>query len=173
VYGPLVYGHARRRGLAHEDAEDVSQKVFARITAAIGGFEYEKERGRFRDWLGYVIRNEVVRHWKKEQNQTQGQGGEAQIVEQLSGASVDPEWSAEYHSHILATALARCQPHFEPATWRAFERVWIERCSPLEVSQEVHQPIDWVYVAKSRVLKRLWQEVQELSEDSLFLQPPK
>ena len=60
VYGPLVYGHARRCGLAHEDAEDVTQKVFARVSAAIRGFEYQKERGRFRDWLGSIVRHEVV-----------------------------------------------------------------------------------------------------------------
>ena len=28
--------------------------------------------------------------------------------------------------------------------------------------------LDWVYVAKSRVLKRLWQEVQELADDSVL-----
>src|SRR5205807_2458924 len=71
VYGPLVYGHARRRGLSHEDAEDVAQKVFARVSAAIQGFEYEREKGRFRDWLGLIVRNEVFRHWKKEENHAQ------------------------------------------------------------------------------------------------------
>src|SRR5688572_30473159 len=69
VYGPLVFGHARRRGLTYQDAEDVAQKVFARVSEAIRTFEYEKERGRFRDWLGLIVRNEVFRHWKKEENQ--------------------------------------------------------------------------------------------------------
>lgn len=167
VYGPLVYGHARRRGLAHEDAEDVAQKVFARVGAAIGSFDYDRQRGRFRDWLGSIVRHEVVRHWKKEDRHAHGAADHD--LAQVPDDSVDPQWIAEYHSHVLATALARCQPHFEPDTWRVFQRVWIDRCPPLEVSQEMNQPIDRVYVAKSRVLKRLWQEVQELAEETLVL----
>jgi RNA polymerase sigma factor (sigma-70 family) len=169
VYGPLVYGHARRRGLGHEDAQDVTQKVFARVNAAIGNFEYQAEKGRFRNWLGSIVRHEVIRHWKKEEHQVRAQGGDSQTVEQVPGDSVDPEWSAEYHTHLLNTALARCQPHFEPATWRAFEQVWIDKRPAPEVAQEIGQPIDWVYVAKSRVLKRLWKEVQELGDDPPLL----
>lgn len=168
VYGPLVYGHARRRGLAHEDAEDVVQKVFARVSAAIQGFEYEREKGRFRDWLGLIVRNEVFRHWKKQEKQAQGRGGDNPALDELAGQS-DPEWAADYHTHILQTALNRCRPHFEPATWRAFEKVWLEHCPAPDVGREMGQPIDWVYIAKSRVLKRLWQEVQELAEDSPLL----
>jgi RNA polymerase sigma factor (sigma-70 family) len=168
VYRPLVYGHARRRGLSHEDAEDVAQRVFARVCAAIRGFEYQPDKGRFRDWLGSIVRNEVFRHWKKEEKLAQGHGGDDSALEQVAGDAVDPEWAAEYHSFILQTALARCQPHFEPSTWRAFERVWLEQRPAPEVATELGQPIDWVYVAKSRVLKRLWQEVQELAEDVLL-----
>src|SRR5437868_2323546 len=87
VYGPLVYGHARRRGLAHEDAEDVAQKVFARVSAAIRGFAYQREKGRFRDWLGSIVRNEVFRHWKKEENHPQGQGGDNAALVDAAGQS--------------------------------------------------------------------------------------
>src|SRR5688572_5678606 len=80
VYGPLVYGHARRRGLANEDAEDVTQKVFARVSEAIRKFEYQPERGKFRDWLGFIVRNEVFRHWKKGEGEAQAQGGERQAL---------------------------------------------------------------------------------------------
>ena len=34
------------------------------------------------------------------------------------------------------------------------------------MSKELGQPIDWVYVAKSRALKRVWEEVQELAENT-------
>ena len=35
-----------------------------------------------------------------------------------------------------------------------------------EVAREFGRPIDWVYTAKSRVLKQLWQEVQDLADDA-------
>src|SRR5579864_458583 len=65
VYGPLVYGLCRRGGLRHEDAEDVTQEVFGRVAKAIRSFEYQPEVGRFRSWLGTLVRNEVNRLFQK------------------------------------------------------------------------------------------------------------
>lgn len=75
VYGPLVFGHCRRRGLQHPDAQDVTQKVFAQVVQAIRSFEYRPEIGRFRDWLGTVVRHEIFRFLKTRERQAQGQGG--------------------------------------------------------------------------------------------------
>src|SRR5262249_27972259 len=61
VYGPLAYGHCRRRGLRHEDAEDVTQEVFARVGESIRTFEYRPDLGRFRGWLGTIVSNEICR----------------------------------------------------------------------------------------------------------------
>lgn len=167
VYGPLVYGHARRRGLRHEDAEDVTQKTFARVSSAIRTFEYQPDIGRFRDWLGTIVRNEVNRFLKDNQGVVQSRGGGAEGGLDLATApAADTAWTAEFNAHILQLALKRAQGRFEPATWRAFQRVWIENAAAQEVAQEMGQPIDWVYVAKSRALKQVWEEVQELAADT-------
>jgi RNA polymerase sigma-70 factor (ECF subfamily) len=172
VYGPLVYGHARRRGLKHEDGEDVTQKVFARIAEAIRTFNYQPDLGRFRDWLGAIVRNETNRFLKHDRGAAHGKGGADDALNQVAAPSSDTAWTAEFNAHILRVALERCRPHFEAATWRAFERVWLEQTPAAAVAKEMGQPIDWVYVAKSRVLKRLAQEVQELADDAvLILQP--
>ena len=167
VYGPLVYGHARRRGLRHEDAEDVTQRVFVRVAGAIRSFDYRPDAGRFRDWLGAVVRNEVHRFWKQDGRAAHGTGGEGPgALEQVAAPVADTEWTAEYNAHVLHVALARCRPRFEEPTWRAFEHVWLEHRPAAAVARAFGQPIDWVYTAKSRVLKQLWQEVQELADDA-------
>src|ERR1700677_3207436 len=61
VYGPVIRGYCRLRGLQEADADDVSQEVLAQVTRSIGSFDYEPGRGRFRDWLGAVTRNKIVR----------------------------------------------------------------------------------------------------------------
>ncbi len=170
VYGPLVYASGRRRGLGHEDAEDVTQKVFARITEAIRKFQYQPERGRFRDWLGTLVRNEINRFLKKEVRAVHGQGTEDGL-ENLAAPETDTAWSAEFNAHILRTALTLSRPHFEEVTWRAFELIWLHNRPAAAVAGELGQPIDWVYVAKSRVLKHLWNEVQELADDAALVAP--
>ncbi len=65
--------------------------------------------------------------------------------------------------------MQRIQPYFEPLTWRAFERVWVEHRSAAEAAQELSLRIEQVYLAKSRVLKRLSEEVHEIVEDFSWL----
>jgi RNA polymerase sigma-70 factor, ECF subfamily len=167
VYGPLVYGHARRRGLQHEDAEDVTQKVFARVSGAIRTFEYQPDIGRFRDWLGTIVRNEANRFLKQDRGIARSRGSDEKEAARCAVAPVaDTVWTAEFNSHILQLALQRAEGRFEPPTWRAFQRVWLQNAPATQVAEEMGQPIDWVYVAKSRVLKQVWQEVQELADDT-------
>jgi len=168
VYGPLVYRHCRGRGLHHEDAENVTQEVFARVSQSIRGFEYRPELGRFRDWLGTVTRNEINRFLKKEVRAVQGNESveEEGALGRAAARGEDTAWTEEFNAHLLETALARSRPHFEEQTWRAFELVWLEKRPAVQVARELKVPIDRVYVAKSRVLERLQQEVHELAEDS-------
>jgi RNA polymerase sigma-70 factor (ECF subfamily) len=171
VYGRLVYRHCRGRGLRHEDTENVTQEVFTQVSQSIRGFDYQPELGRFRDWLGTVTRNEINRFLKKESRAARGGRGaeDEQALDSLSARTEDTAWAEEFNTHLLATALARSRSHFEEQTWRAFERVWLEKRPAAEVAAELNVPIDRVYVAKSRVLERLQQEVKELADDSILV----
>jgi RNA polymerase sigma-70 factor (ECF subfamily) len=165
VYGPLIYGHSRRQGLGHEDAEDVVQRVLARVASAIGRFEYRPERGQFRRWLGTIVRNEA-RTVRARRNRLRGDG---HAVEEVEAQPRDSVWNEEFNDHVLRVALQRCRPRFEEDTWRAFERTWIDDAPPAAVATELGRPVGWVYVAKSRVLRQLWIEVRELADDSPWL----
>jgi RNA polymerase sigma factor (sigma-70 family) len=174
LYGPLVIGYCRRRGLCPEDAEDVTQTVFAQVARSIRGFEYRPEAGRFRNWLGTAVRHEVNALLKKRSRREEGQGGDEPGVAELAEARAEGTlWDEEFQAHVLRAALERCRPRFEPETWTAFEGVWVQDRPPADVARELGRPIDWVYVAKSRVLKLLWDEVRELADESaLFSEHP-
>jgi DNA-directed RNA polymerase specialized sigma24 family protein len=70
---------------------------------------------------------------------------------------------------VLQVALDRSRPSFEPTTWRAFECVWIENRSAAETADALSLSIDLVYYSKSRVLKRLKEEVHEIVEDFSYM----
>jgi DNA-directed RNA polymerase specialized sigma24 family protein len=50
-------------------------------------------------------------------------------------------------------------------TWTIFEHAWVRGQAAPEVARELGVPIESVYLAKSRVLKRLRTEVVTLAED--------
>jgi RNA polymerase sigma-70 factor (ECF subfamily) len=163
VYGPVLYRYARRRGLQDADASDVAQEVLAEVARCIRAFEYQPERGRFRDWLGTVLRRRLARFWER-QKRGGGAAG-AEVLDDLAAPQRDAEWTDEFNGHVLRVALERIRPHFEEATWEVFERAWLRSRPAAETAAELGLSIDVVYKAKSRVLKRLEEEVRLLAED--------
>lgn len=163
TYAPLVYNFCRSRSLQDADATDVTQEVLLEVSRSMPRFEYQPERGRFRNWLGTLTRRRLAQFFKRRER-----GGAAQPaadVEEIVAPEADTEWTAAFHARVLEVALQRIRPEFEPRTWQAFERVWRDNLPALEASRELAVPIDAVYVAKSRVLKRLREEILLLAED--------
>lgn len=158
VYSPLIYGYCRKRNVQAQDAADVTQEVLMRVSRAIGEFEYSREQGMFRDWLARIVSNELSRFWAKR--------GSAQSLEHAAEPVDHQLWQEHFHEHILSSALLRAEPHFEPHTWNLFTESWIEKKTAATVALEQGVEVDQVYVAKSRVLKRLRYEVNLLAEDS-------
>src|SRR6516225_4206595 len=102
VYGRLVYRHCRNRGLRHEDAENLTQDVFAQVSQSIRRFDYRPEIGRFRDWLGTVTRNEINRFLKKEVRMARGGGGveEERVLDGVAAREEDTAWTEEFNAHL-------------------------------------------------------------------------
>ena len=169
VYGPLVYGEIRRRGVSHQDAEDVTQVVFVRLLKSIRNFDFDPTHGRFRDWLGILVRNEVFRFWRD-----RGREFVDSVVlqdEDLLKAVAqfhEPAWHDHFHARILEVALDSCRDRFDPQTWEAFTRVWLQHQSAGEAAIEMQSSVECVYVAKSRVLAALRKAVLLLADEWPF-----
>jgi RNA polymerase sigma factor (sigma-70 family) len=173
TYAPLIYSYCRRQGLQEADAADISQDVLLQAARSLRTFEYRPERGRFRDWLGTVTRHRIARFLRCQQHQVRAVGGPEsdELLERAVTPEPDAEWTAEFNAQVLRVALERVRPQVEPTTWRAFQCVWLEHRPVVETARETGLPVDGVYAAKSRVLKRLRDEVLMLSEDLVQFVP--
>jgi DNA-directed RNA polymerase specialized sigma24 family protein len=117
--------------------------------------------------LGIVTANELKTHVAKRSNR-QSPDVPSGLIHQLADTDPDSEWVTIFSTHIFQAACGRIQAHFEPNTWQCFEATWIQRISAAEVADSLGIPIHSVYVNKSRVLKRLEEEVKLLADDSPF-----
>src|SRR5436305_10047648 len=99
LYTPLIYRYARRRGLQDADASDVTQKVIARVYGVFEKFEYDPERGRFRDWLGTITSREVGRHHSREARGRGAGGGRGDSVARRVPSAAEGNWLEEFNSH--------------------------------------------------------------------------
>ncbi len=168
LYAPLVYRFGRRRSLQDADAADLTQEVMGEVSRAIRSFEYHPERGRFRDWLLIITRRRLIRFHEQRARKLELVPGSV-LPEPAAEETTDPDWSDAFHARVLRVALHRIRPHFEASSWRAFERVWLEHRPAAEAADELSLSIEAVYMAKSRILRRLEEEVQDIAEDFSWL----
>lgn len=170
VYTPLIYRYCRKHHLQEADAVEVAQEVLLQVNRSIGTFEYQPGRGRFRDWLGSVVRSKLSRFFRRNQPSS---NEDTRELTNMPARQIDADWVDHFHSDLLQTTLARIQSEFEDHTWQAFTRVWIKNDSATEAAKSLSMPVAMVYVAKSRVLKRLREEIVLLAEDIPHLVPNK
>ena len=169
LYAPLVYGFARKRGLQDADAADVMQDVLRSVARAAGRLNYDPSRGTFRGWLYTVARNKVFNFLDAGKNRLGRGSGDTGVREKLE-AQPDPEsslaasWEEEYERSLADVAMRRVQAEVQPATWKAFWQTAVEGRSAREAGEAVGLSAGAVYVARSRVLARLKEEVQRLRE---------
>jgi len=163
VYGPVVFADVTRRRVPSSDAEDLTQQVFVRLVRALPTFRYKPATGRFRDWLGTIVRREVARYWRSA-SRRHDRATDPDALEEFTDGPADPEWVDAFQAGVLAAAMERCRPRFELTTWQAFVKVWAENRPPAEVAAEFGRPLEWVYVVKSRALKALAEEVAALTD---------
>ena len=159
LYGPLVYGWARRNGLQSEDASDITQEVFRKVHGALGRFEHEKPTKRFRAWLRMITRNEILQHFRRQANRPQAPGGTdaqqtLQQIPEQSPCELD-ESREDQQARLVQRALDLVRPEFEPRTWQAFLDFTLSDRTAADVANELGMSQQAVYQAKYRVLKRL------------------
>ena len=170
LYGPVVYRFARNRGLQDADAADLMQDVLRSVARNAHRMEYDPNRGTFRGWLYTVTRNKIYNFLTAQRNRPRG-SGDTDAHERLDstparddGRGPDAEWEKEYQRGLSARAMEKVREEFQPATWEAFWQTAVEGRAAAEVGTKLKMSPGAVYVAKSRVLARLRDEVKKLME---------
>jgi RNA polymerase sigma factor (sigma-70 family) len=169
IYAPLVYGFARKRGLQDADAADLTQEVLRAVAASAHRLEYDPQKGSFRGWLFTVTRNKVHNFLTGRRRYNQGTGGtsaqdmlEAQPEKEEIAAK---SWELEYEQRLFAWAAEQVRGSFQDSTWQAFWQTAVEGRNAKTVAEELRMSVGAVYIAKSRVLARLRQQIQTLQDE--------
>ena len=164
TFGPIVYRWCRTSGVAESDAPDIVQEVFASVARGIQKFQREKQTGSFRSWLATITRNRVRDHFRRQSKRQPGIGG-TEALQQLHlyadavDETIDPE---SIDSPIVRRVLESVKSEFEPTTWQAFWLTAVDCQRAATVADTVGISVASVYQAKSRVLRRLRQQLARL-----------
>jgi RNA polymerase sigma-70 factor (ECF subfamily) len=167
LYGPVVYGFARKRGFQDADAADLMQDVLRSVSSAIGRLDYDRQQGTFRGWLFTITRNKILNFIAARKIRPQGSGDTTtnRLLDNQPGDSGGADaWELEYQRRLAALAMDRIKSEFQDKTWQAFWLTAVEGQPAADVGRRIGISPGAIYVAKSRVLARLKDVVEALRQ---------
>lgn len=162
-YRPVLRGLARRLGLGESDAEEVAQQSLAEFVRAYRDGRYDRSKGRLSSWILGIAHHTSLRALR-ERGRRAAVGGTA-LADVPGEDALRSIWEDERDREILSRALGilRDESSIDDRTLLAFELVGLRAVPVQEAARRCEMTPDQVYVAKSRVTKRLRSLVEEMT----------
>jgi RNA polymerase sigma-70 factor (ECF subfamily) len=159
IYRPFIEHWLRSLSVPHQDVADLAQDVLVTILEQLPTFQHSGNPGAFRAWLRTVSINRARLFWRGQTHEPSALGGSTflnalhELKDPDSGMTA--QWNRDYQRHVVNALLAGVAQEFEPATVEAFRRLALEDETPVHVAEVMGMTVGALYVAKSRVLRRL------------------
>lgn len=167
LYGPLVFHWCRQQGLSEHDAADVMQDVFVSVARSVASYE-DRAGSSFRGWLWTITRNQIVSFLRKRTRQGAAAGGTEnwhRLLNVAASMSDDPDqFTTQLEIDALyCRGLELVRQEFRPRTWEIFWRNVVEDQATDTVAAEFDVSANSVRQTRSRVLRRIRQELGDQS----------
>jgi RNA polymerase sigma-70 factor (ECF subfamily) len=164
IYRPVIYRLASRRGMQPADADDLVQQVLSAVARVIDRWEANPERARFRTWLHRVATNAIINALARGRpDRGSGDSGLCDLLDAQPATNGNESEliRIEQRREIFRWAARQIRPEFQPATWDAFWKTAVEGQDVDAVCRELGRSRGSIYAARSRVMRRLKEKVQE------------
>jgi len=168
IYGPVVYGWARKCGCQSADAADVMQDTLAAVAGALDRFDDGRPDATFRGWLWTIARNKIRDRARSRPDERPVGGTAAQLrlhdvaASEPIGNEAPPTDAASDAAEARGRLVELLRPEFDPRSWRMFWDTAVVGRSPADVADEMGVSRWAVYKARARVLQRIRQEMKGL-----------
>ena len=168
LYWKLVYSVARKAGLSETDAEDVVQETLLKVSKSIKKFDYDPSKGRFRNWLCLITKQQVANHYRKSKNLPPLPSNWNEDPDEPARDIPDPTsdwdslWESEDRKHTMHLALTKLKDKVKPKPYQIFLAHCIKGMPVKEVASLLEVSDNEVYLAKSRVMPLFEEEIKAL-----------
>ncbi len=167
MYWPLIFQAARGQRLQDADARDVTQCVLIRVSEHVESFVPDRNRARFRTWLARLTRNAIVDHLRSRSSlRVSVPADEPQELE-IHDAEDEIEQLIErdYQRHVFRWAASVVEPEFSREAWQAFWQTTVAGQSIAATAQQLGRSTGSVYTSRSRIMRRLKEQVCKFDAD--------
>ena len=164
TYRRLVCWWCGKGGIPAQDVDDLVQDVFAAVARALANFDHQT----FRGFLWTVTRNKIYDYWRRTNKQPMAQGGSSihKMLAEVEAESSRTVGSVDQATKILFDSVVELvKGEFSGQDWNAFWQYAVEDRPVAAVAEELGITPNQVYLAKSRILRRINQEFGDEAPD--------
>ena len=170
IYQPLLFRLARERGMQLADAEDFVQEVLAAVARSVDRWLSDENRGSFRAWLFRIARNLAINFLSRPKHKRLA-SGDSRIAHLLEELPAPPDESSElflseYRRELFRWAAEQVREQVSERQWIVFWRTSVEDHAIIDVATELGMSIGSIYVARSRITKRIREVVRNCEEQT-------
>ena len=167
LYGPLISTWCRRTGADWNMTADCIQEVFLVLAKRLETFRPTGTSGSFRAWLWSITKNKLIDLFRASSRQPLASGGSTanlamqSVVSEADLLRDEPTESVDI-SALTRRAIEQVRCEFTLQSWTVFERTVVDGMDTSIVSKELGLAPAAVRQAKSRILRRLRQQLGDL-----------
>lgn len=165
-YRDLILRYCRGRGLQPTDAEDVRQMVMMSLARSMRDFRYRREVGRFRSYLGCIVRNAISKFVSCPTGvPRQLPLDDLDLLPDRQDEVADSRWEQEWMGHHFRHAMRKAKKAFDPQSLLIFEQL-LAGGSPAALAASYGVSPAAIYKIKHRVRDHLQSLIAEqISEE--------
>lgn len=172
VYWKLIYGIARKAGLADDEAQDVVQETLISVAKHMPTFKYDPSIGSFKAWLLNMARWRIISQFRKRQPVAEHKANESGTRTDTVDAAPDPNapgldagWEAEWETNLLHAAMENLKHRVDSQRCQIFDFYVNKEWPPEKVAERFNVSIDQIYQIKHRMTEALRVEVSRLEKE--------
>ena len=168
-FRPVLVGFARNAGLSPAAAEDFTQQALLEFFRSFQTGNYDRSKGRLSHWLFGIARKVLSQTFRKrapEKPATDLQrSSETQPLDSFAATGgTEDLWQQQWEKMVLQVCMDRARQEFDEKTFAAFEMYSLQELDPDEVARRLSISRNAVYIAKSRILSRVRELIQEFEQ---------
>jgi RNA polymerase sigma factor (sigma-70 family) len=162
-YTPLIHRYCCAHRLQETDTEDLTQAVFIRLLRVFERFEYDRQTGKFRDFLRQTTRFVIQDFWRRRSRRPPAVGGE-----ESSNGCGERASNEDFVDELVEKML------YAQAESRVFADAIPWHCEAYQLSQQgkaaeetailLKQEIGTVKIAVWRIARKIQSALNDLNE---------
>lgn len=169
TYRAFIFSLILRMGIPNADAEDISQTVLTKVWQKIEDFEYNRNRGKFHNWLAAMTRNTVKDFFRTKKNFITGRDAVEyketyNSIEQQILPEIEKLAREEWILHITNLAWENIKNDLHENKRDVFKYISQEIPNP-EIAQKLGISETSVRVYKAEVFEKMRAEINRLNKE--------